>query len=116
MQTDLASQFKFKKFVGKGAFSEVYLAQHVETKSKVAMCVYASQKEGGLGGLGQACRPNLGGLVLGCIQADLLDLVNTHVKALAGIYTIHIFVQMSEDLKFSVKIFKKRFKTFKLFT
>lgn len=36
VQTDLASQFKFKKFVGKGAFSEVYLAQHVETKSKVA--------------------------------------------------------------------------------
>ena len=36
VQTDLSAQFAFKKFIGKGAFSEVYLAQHNETKAKVA--------------------------------------------------------------------------------
>ena len=36
VQIDLAAQFQFKKFIGKGAFSDVYQAKHVETKSKVA--------------------------------------------------------------------------------
>ena len=36
VQTDLSAQFKFKKFIGEGAFSDVYLAQQVETKSKFA--------------------------------------------------------------------------------
>lgn len=36
VQTDLSGQFKFKKYIGKGAFSEVYLAQHAETKTNVA--------------------------------------------------------------------------------
>jgi serine/threonine-protein kinase len=36
VQTDLSSQFAFKKYIGKGAFSEVYLAQHVETSTTVA--------------------------------------------------------------------------------
>jgi serine/threonine protein kinase len=36
VQTDLPSHFKFKKKIGKGAFSEVYLAQHVDTRATVA--------------------------------------------------------------------------------
>jgi serine/threonine protein kinase len=36
VQTDLPKQFKFKKRIGKGAFSEVYLAQHVDTRATVA--------------------------------------------------------------------------------
>lgn len=36
VQTDLCAQFNFKRHIGKGAFSEVYLAQHLETKTAVA--------------------------------------------------------------------------------
>lgn len=36
VQTDLSAQFKFRKFLGSGAFSDVYLAQHTATREKVA--------------------------------------------------------------------------------
>jgi serine/threonine protein kinase len=36
VQTDLTAQFTFAKYIGKGAFSEVYLAQHVDSKTTVA--------------------------------------------------------------------------------
>lgn len=36
VQTDLPAQFRFKKRIGKGAFSEVYLTQHVDTHATVA--------------------------------------------------------------------------------
>ena len=49
------------------------------------------------GGLGQAGRKNFRGLVLGSIKSNFCKLIlNTHLKALAEIYTIHTFVQISD--------------------
>ena len=45
--------------------------------------------------------PNFEGLVLGCIDADFLQ-VNTRWKALAEIYTMHSFAPFS-NLNFFVK-------------